>query len=62
MWTGVEFCSYLDVSSIYRKNQNCHKREKIFSGYFLLDVVSCKSKKCYEMKIVRRDDDVSDSI
>lgn len=70
MWTdvvservqrGVLF-SYLDVSSIYQKNQDCYKRKKDFSGYFLLNVVNCKSKKCSEMKIVRRDDNVPDSV
>ena len=26
----TQSCSYLDVVSIYQKNQDCHKREKDF--------------------------------
>lgn len=45
-----------------QKNKIAIRGKKIYSGYFLLNVVNCKGKKCSEMKIVRRDDDVPDSI
>lgn len=45
-----------------RKIKIAIRGKKIYSGYFLLNVVNCKGKKCSEMKIVRRDDDVPDSI
>lgn len=45
-----------------RKIKITIRGKKIFSGYFLLNVVNCKGKKCCEMKMVRRDDDVPDSI
>lgn len=59
MGTFAAFRMYLPS---IRKIRIAIRGKKIFSGYFLLNVVNCKSKKCSEMKIVRRDDDVPDSI